>query len=275
MFSNLFESLSSSNAIDISSTNISEPIKSRESVFKLPIAYLKENVFPLNSVVSEDLELLSKSIPTTIEDISDNTLEKQRETEKSVSASRGMYEYLLNPQHQFALETIPLWNEQYTTDISFLQQSQQIIQDISSYKLEMGKKQYRISCDNLLEIWSACREDTFFLEKYSYIEWDYVKHLNTNPLFLQSISLANIASPIFSFLLPIMFLILPFIILKFQNIPIDIDTYITVLQDIAKHHFIGKAIGSMNSLDFQNIAYLLFMGTFYVYSIYQNVVMCM
>jgi len=279
MFANLFESLCPVNTTTDISSNLTEQMPTRKTVFRLPIEYLSENTFPLNSIVSEDLELLGKSI--NIPDISNNnnnnnnTLEKERDAEKSASASRGMYEYLLNPQHQFALEIIPLWNEQYTTDISFLQQTQYIIQDISSYKMDMAKIPYRISCDSLLEIWSCCREDESFLEKYSYIEWDYIKYLNTNPLFLQSISLANIAAPVFSFLLPIMFLILPFIILKIQDIPIDIETYVTVLQDIAKHHFIGKAIGSMNSLNFQNICYLLFMGTFYVYSIYQNVIMCM
>jgi hypothetical protein len=71
-----------------------------------------------------------------------------------------------------------------------------------------------------------------------------------------------------------MLLIIPFIILKIQGLPIDIETYVSVLKDIAKHHFIGKAITAMNSLDVQNIAYLLFMGAFYIYSIYQNIMAC-
>ncbi len=113
------------------------------------------------------------------------------------------------------------------------------------------------------------------LEKYSYIEFDYLKSFNENPLFLQSISLANLAAPVVSFLLPIMLLIIPFILLKIQGLPIDIDTYVTVLKDIAKHHFIGKALSTMNSLDMQNIAYLIFIAAFYIYSIYQNIVTCM
>jgi hypothetical protein len=72
-----------------------------------------------------------------------------------------------------------------------------------------------------------------------------------------------------------MLLIIPFILLKIQGLPIDIDTYVTVLKDIAKHHFIGKALSTMNSLDMQNIAYLIFIAAFYIYSIYQNIVTCM
>jgi hypothetical protein len=248
--------------------------ESRKTTFRLPISYL-EDIHPLDPTVSQDLELLGR--PIILEALEDSsTLESERAAAKSVSASRGMYEYLLNPQHQFALETIPLWNTHFTTDISFLKQSQQIVNNLNLYKECMEKKQfkYSVSCDNLLEIWAATREDRFFLEKYSYIEWSYLKSMNENPLFLQSISLANIAAPIISFFLPILLLILPFIILKIQGIPIDIETYVMVLKDIAKHHFIGKAISSMNSLDIQNIAYLIFMGAFYIYSIYQNIITC-
>ena len=246
---------------------------SRKTVFRLPISYL-DDIYVLDPTVSQDLELLGK--PIILESEKETSCETEREAEKSVSASRGMYEYLLNPQHQFALETIPLWNTHFTTDISFLKQTQQIVDGLSEYKSEMEKKHFKYSvvCDNLLEIWGATRDDGFFLEKYSYIEWSYLKYLNENPLFLQSISLANIAAPVISFFLPILLLILPFIILKIQGLPIDIETYVTVLKDIAKHHFIGKAITSMNSLDVQNTAYLIFMGAFYIYSIYQNVITC-
>jgi len=247
-----------------------EKTDSRKTVFRLPISYLEEDIYPLNPIVSQDIELLGKS--NNLEPIN----ESEREAEKSISASRGMYEYLFNPQHQFALETIPLWNNQYTTDISFLKQSQQIVTNLKNYKDEMENKKfkYSVSCDSLLEIWECTRDDTLFLEKYSYMEWSYLSYLNENPLFLQSISLANIAAPVISFFLPIMLLILPFIILKIQGLPIDIETYIAVLKDIARHHFIGKAITSMNSIDAQNTAYLIFMGAFYIYSIYQNIMTC-
>ena len=264
--------------------NIKAPYIYKNPIFRLPIQYLERDIYPLNPIVSQDLELLPKTpddLPlldsASESDSGIDSLIKSRETEKSIGASRGMYEYLFNPQHQFALETIQLWNAQYTTDTVFLEQSQKMINSLSAYKDEMDKKRfkYSVSCESLLEIWSSTREDASFLEKYSYIEWSYLKSLNENPLFLQSISLANIASPIISFLLPILFLILPFIILKIQGIPIDIETYVSVLKDIAKNHFIGKAISAMNSLDVQNIAYLLFMGAFYIYSIYQNVMACM
>ena len=238
----------------ISEEDTKEPeIPESKQVFKLPISYLEpEKRFLLNPIVSNDLELL----------ICEN------------NDSRVIYDYLFHPQHQFASEIIPLWNVSYTTDTDFLMESQQIIQDISIYKKTMETKKYIVSHEVLSEIWNSTREDPRFLDKYNYIEWDMFKDFNTNAFFLQSVSLANIASPIISFILPILFLILPFIILKIQGIPISIPIYIEVLRDIAKHHFIGKTLTSMQTIDFQNIAYLAFTLCMYIYQIYQNIVSC-
>ena len=228
-----------------------EKIEKKQN-FKLPICYLdEETVFPLNPIVSNDLELLAGN---------------------ESSDSRAMYDYLFHPQHQFASDIIPLWNQQYTIDSDFLLESQKIVQDISNYKNAMGMKKYIVSHESLMEIWKSTQEDPLFLDKYNYIEWDMFKYLNTNSIFLQSISLANIASPVISFIIPILFIILPFIILKLQGIPISIEVYIDVLRDIAKHHFIGKTLTSMQSLNIQNIAYVIFMFFMYMYQIYQNVV---
>lgn len=228
-----------------------EKIEKKQN-FKLPICYLDEDtIFPLNPVVSNDLELLSGN---------------------ESSDSRAMYDYLFHPQHQFASDIIPLWNQQYTINSDFLLESQKVVQDISMYKNTMGMKKYIVSHESLMEIWKSTQDDPLFLDKYNYIEWDMFKYLNTNSMFLQSISLANIASPVISFIIPILFIILPFIILKLQGIPISMEIYIDVLRDIAKHHFIGKTLTSMQSLNIQNIAYVIFMFFMYMYQIYQNVV---
>lgn len=230
-----------------------EPEKlEKKQNFKLPICYLDpKTIYPLNPIVSNDLELLSGN---------------------ESSDSRAMYDYLFHPQNQFALDIIPLWNQQYTIHTDFLLESQKIVQDISLYKHAMGTKKYIVSHESLMEIWKSTQEDPLFLDKYNYIEWDMFKYLNTNAMFLQSISLANITSPVISFIIPILFIILPFIILKIQGIPITIQVYIDVLRDIAKHHFIGKTITSMQSLNVQNIAYVIFMFFMYIYQIYQNII---
>ena len=59
----------------------------------------------------------------------------------------------------------------------------------------------------------------------------------------------NLASPMISFVMPFMLLIIPFVILKFQKIPITFAVYLDVLKEIGKNHFIGKALATgMGSL---------------------------
>jgi len=60
-------------------------------------------------------------------------------------------------------------------------------------------------------IWNDTKHDAAFLEKYSYIEWEYFKSLNESPAFLQTMSVINMASPVLSFIIPCdIFLIFPF-----------------------------------------------------------------
>jgi len=75
-------------------------------------------------------------------------------------------------------------------------------------------------------------------------------------------------------ILPIMFLIFPFIILKFQGIPITFDIYINVLKTLAKNHFIGKTILSMENFSVDKLGYLFITILFYAIQIYQNTNSC-
>ena len=43
------------------------------------------------------------------------------------------------------------------------------------------------------------------------------------------------------------------------------ETYVNVLKDIAKHHFIGKAISSMDSFNLQKYYYQAFFFNYYYY----------
>ena len=56
--------------------------------------------------------------------------------------------------------------------------------------------------------------------------------------------------------------------------PITIDVYVKTLQNVAKNHFIGKAISSFQSLSWDKVVYVLFMFGMYVFQIYQNVILC-
>jgi len=73
---------------------------------------------------------------------------------------------------------------------------------------------------------------------------------------------------------PIFFLIIPFILLKLQNIPITIEKYTEVVKQMFSRHAIGKMFGKFNGGTMNEKVYLLAMFAFYLYQIYQNTCIC-
>jgi len=222
--------------------------------FRLPIQYLEEEkLFQLNDVISYDLEL---KVPSNYEN------------------TTTMYDYLFKPSHAFAKNTIPLWQKQYTTDVRFLNDTKTIIRNLDSYSAQVNTCNHTLDCTAVKQIWKSVKMNDYFLEKHNFMDWEILKHLNDSPSFLQSISLVHVLSPVISFALPILFLIFPFIILKIKGIPITAEIYINTLKDVAKSHFIGKAICGFQSISWEKMLYIIFMFGMYVFQIYQNVVLC-
>ena len=212
--------------------------------FKLPIHYIHPSeVFPLSKTVSDDLELL-------------------------VSDSTSMYEHLFQPSNSFAKQMLQEWNSHYTTNIDFLKDTQDVLREIPPEEL------HPLDCSNIMSIWNDLKDNKNFLEKYNFVEWKMLMHLNESPLFLQIMSMANIMSPIMTLLIPLLFLLVPFIILKLQQKHITFDVYVLVLKQIAKNHFIGKTISSMQSMNIENIFYIGCSFAFYLMQVYQNMILC-
>lgn len=225
-----------------------------ETTFKLPIQYLeKDKLYILNDDLSYDLELK----------IHDN-----------VGTNTTMYDRLFTPSHTFAKNMIPLWHQQYTTDISYLNDTKKLIHNMDNYKNNMQKYDYKLDCDTIKTAWKSIKLDDYFLEKYNYMDWEMLKPFNESSSFLQSLSVVHVLSPVISFALPVLFLIFPFILLKIQGIPITVSVYIETLKSVAKNHFIGKAISSLQDLSWDKLVYILFMFGMYVFQIYQNILLC-
>jgi hypothetical protein len=163
---------------------------------------------------------------------------------------------------------IPEWKKSYTNHQAFLLETQQIIKSMGSYE---NATKYQMDCDKILTIWKDTKVDNSFLDRYHYMDWDMLLYLNRSSPFLQTLSFINICSPAISLVLPIIFLIFPFFLLKLQGIPITISVYFDVLKNIAKNHFIGKALLSMNNLTWDKMAYIILMFLMYLFQIYQNV----
>jgi hypothetical protein len=237
--------------------------------FQLPITYLNTSlIHPLSPIVCADLELVGTGAPS--------------QSDTKDSASIGMYDYLFQPQHSFAKDMIGDWKEYYTTDTDYLYDTQGIIENMVTYESSMVSTSTRETpylfdsskCEIVKTIWENVKEDDSFLERYSFVEWDYLKSFNSSESFLQILSFANLSSPVMSLLIPFLFLIFPFIILMIQRIPITFEIYLATLKEIARNHFIGKAIFNVQHLSLEKAIYLLGGLSLYLLQIYQNVCIC-
>ena len=222
--------------------------------FHLPITYLDPSeLYELSPIVAQDLEL-------TVLDPSSNSI----------------YKHLFRPTSAFGRNMMSSWATKYTTNTVFLEDSQHLLSSISeSAPFTMDENPIKLpDYDSFRSIWHDSKEDSFFLEKYGYLEWSMLAQFNENSSFLQCLSIINVVSPLISLFLPLIFIILPFIILKIQRIPINFSVYLEVLKSIAKNHFIGKALMSLSSFSWDKAAYLAMTAGLYFFQIYQNVSVC-
>ena len=261
-----------------SETNQSKKVDTlANSVFQLPISYLAEStdlLHELPDVVARDLELEIILAPST--DESKTTKSELELPEKN------MYEHIFQPKTKFARDVIPAWKRHFTTDIPFLEQTQEVILNISSIvpaiiegsKEAENQEETKEEENPIHEIWKDIKENDAFLEKYGYLEWSMLADWNHSAPFLQCMSLCNIMAPLMSFFIPLFILIIPFVLLKFQGIPITVSMYIECLTNIAKNHFIGKALMSFQNMTFQNAIYLFGSLALYVLQMYQNTMQC-
>ena len=223
------------------------------TTFKLPITYLDSNrIHLLSETVSNDLELFHS--PT----------------------NNAMYNQLFKPKNGFANKMIPEWNKHFTTDVAFLEDTKQVLQDMPKFKelLSTNTNTYSVDYDKLTEIWTHTKTNPEFLTKYSYIEWDFLKQFNQSSSFLQYVSFIQLMSPLISLFLPVLLLLFPFLILKAQGMPITFELYSEVLKSIASNHFIGKALSSMDTLTPDKVVYIVFTMGIYLFQIYQNMNQC-
>lgn len=231
------------------------------STFKLPIHYLDSNVYKLSDDIITDLEL--------------SPIDSDEETDKNEEIhnykTKTMYDFILNPENEFSRNMILTSdNMYYTTNIEYLEDTQNVINNIKKIDIDEDNK---VDCERFMMIWRETKENSFFLEKYCYMDWEILKPFNKSSAFLQIMSVINMSSPVLSFIIPIIFLVMPFIILKIQGIPINFNDYINVLKMIAKNHFIGKMI-NIKSLKFDTIMYILFTIGLYGLQVYQNINIC-
>jgi len=223
-------------------------------VFKLPIVY-NQNVKKLNDNVINDLELV-------------NSIDKDESS---------IYDNVFNPTNNPSKKVVEQFVGYYTTDTEYLKETQKLIKSLEPEELNTIHNKHNFSDFDLNDIvgsWEEIKAETGFCEKYLYIDWTFAKELNKNSSFLQIMSIYNIASPILSLCLPIFVLIVPFFIIKLRGIELNIKQYIEILKAIISNHAIFKVFTQFHEVDNSQKIYLVISSAFYLFSIYQNILVC-
>jgi hypothetical protein len=221
-----------------------------DKYFKLPI-YYNSNKTEIKENIISDLEL------TNTVDASNNSI----------------YSYYFNTidkGNPLSEKIIKLVSKEYTTDSFFLKENQKLLKTFSHIE-----KQYTdINYKEIIESWDEIKCDTGFKERYYYIDWPMWEFLNNYQPFLQFMSIYNMMSPVISLFVPIIILIIPFFIIRLKGLQLTMKEYIDILKIIISQHALGKLFTHFNDVSFQQKIYLVVSAGFYVFSIYQNILVC-
>ena len=160
---------------------------------------------------------------------------------------------------------VPKWISYYTTNTQYLKDTQQIIKH---NKIKVN------DYSSFQQKYDVLKKDTYFNDKYQYINIQKLNQLNYSIPFMQFMSLYNLSAPLFSIITPIFMLLVPFFILKFKSYDISIQKYIDVLTSMIKRTNIFKLFNETNQMTFQQKMSGLMSILFYIFQIYQNVISC-
>jgi hypothetical protein len=213
--------------------------------FNLPI-YFTGNKTPLTNEIKKDLELI----------------------ETDDLKQKPIYNILFNSNTYFDNLLLDKWGEYTCNNKLFLKDSQHLYKNIN----DLQNNQLKI--DKMIKIWNNINNETNFLEKYQFIEWEKLYFLNNSKLFLSILSFYNFTSPVIQLLSPLFALITPFLIMKSLGIPITSETYYNILIQNLKLQPIFQLFISFNAMNLGQQIYGLLMLGLYIYNIYSNIISC-
>ena len=224
--------------------NISDINKS----FKLPIFYCSKTS-KLDDNIKTDLELLKSN----------------QESDENLANTNTLYKNVFNPKTKVGEALLEAWSEHYSYDKKFLSANQKIFKAVKVKPID--------DIDKIHETWLDMKNDTGFLNKYQYVDWEMFEPLNRNSNFLQIMSIYSLTSPVISLFLPIFLCIVPFFLLKLQKIKITFTTYWEILKKIMLKIPLGQ-LAYIKNMSWDNRIYTLVSVFFYFFQIYQNILSC-
>jgi len=233
----------------------------QKQYFKLPI-YYNEKKRKLNANIIKDLELVKNANSSA-----DSSANSSAFPDMSNNQSKSMYDHYLNVETPLAATLVDNISEYYTTDVNFLKDTQKVLKHYVRLDESRNYKE-------MIHLWKEIKTDTGFKDKYFYINWKMWDWLNKSEHFLQIMSVYNMMSPLISLIVPIIILIVPFFVIRIKGVVLTMDEYIEVLKVVMSNHAIGKLFTQFNNVSTGEKAYLVISALFYVFSIYQNILVC-
>jgi hypothetical protein len=219
--------------------------------FRLPVEYVDPALkHEIASTVACDLELTPRP-----------------------AAAGGSYVYntLFTPRHLLAQQTAKQWARCFTSDVTFLKETQMLVQTPPVLELRPHEP---ARIQRIVQHWNRLVDaDTDFLQRYGYMELEWFQSLNHSATYLQTIATVQLTSPLLTLLLPIMILFFPLLLLHAQGVSVSFATYMETLKIIAKNHVLGKLL-NIQEYNFQNIGYIFTSLVMYAYSLYSNTIVC-
>ena len=244
------------NLIDLLFNN--EPVlKNRDEyteIFKLPIEYIDEKHLLDNNIIS-DLELL-------------NSEEKY-----------SLYNNIFQSKTFFGTTNLNLWCKYYTSNKEYLIDTQNLLKTFKDFtnnnnNTSLITTDSHIDDDTIFELCDEIMHDDGFMERYQYIDLPLFKAFNNNDTVLQLTAIHNLSSPLFSLLVPLVSIILPFFIIKLQGHDITLELYFEHLKKVFGNHVLGQMISNFNESAIDKKIYLLVSLVFYGFQIYNNINSC-
>ena len=211
--------------------------------FKLPIEYLSTKV-ELDSGILNDLQLLDSSY--------------------------NLYDSVFGECDVFGNETKYMWMKYYTSEVSFLKDSQVIYEN-----MYVTDSSFVDNNEKILALSKKIETDgETFEETQNYIRDVYFcDKMNENEQIMMWYSGLLILSPILTLSMPIMIIIFPFILLKLQGLDITVSEYTRVILMLLKKIPIGKIL-DMDFSNLNSIMYTFFSIGIYFFQLYQSLTLC-
>jgi hypothetical protein len=247
--------------------------------FKLPIEYLDaKSLFVINNNIINDLELVKVNPAANASYPSDATnANNLLDISNANNANYNLYYHVFDPKTIFEKNIINKWSKYYTNNKEFLSETQDLIKNYSPLKkVDFDLSPSPTVCKNTT-FYNNCEQiiyDNGFTSNYQYIDMPILHKFNNNSIVLQALSIYNLSTPVISLAIPILFMLLPFFIIKLQGHKITLNLYFDHLRTVFSNHIIGKLFSSLSETNLTNKIYIFFSFGFYVFQLYLNINGC-